>query len=413
MVERALVQLAGGVLFAVILPWLLRVALEPIQAGITAQQNAVIGTLVALGLGQFFLRGLTRFPGIRAINYVVPTFAMAYGVVLATFFLFRLDYSRVQFIASFGLCLAWYIGISVYRLDRRTLRIGLVPVGGTAVLHAIDNVEWVALTKPEAPLGELDGIVADLRADMSDEWERFLTECALAGVPVYHVKQIQESLTGRVEIEHLSENNFGSLIPGLAYLTIKQVFDVAAAAVVAAVLAPFGLIVALIIRWDTPGPILFRQERMGYRGRAFTVFKFRTMAHRTQGAGDALNEAITAAKDDRITRAGRFLRRTRIDELPQILNILRGEMSWIGPRPEAMVLSLWYERELPFYRYRHIVRPGISGWAQVNQGHVSGVDEVLWKLHYDFYYIKNLTPWLDLLIMFRTMSTVLTGFGSK
>ncbi|CAA9483913.1 MAG: Undecaprenyl-phosphate galactosephosphotransferase [uncultured Sphingomonadaceae bacterium] len=88
-------------------------------------------------------------------------------------------------------------------------------------------------------------------------------------------------------------------------------------------------------------------------------------------------------------------------------------MSWIGPRPEAMVLSLWYERELPFYRYRHIVRPGISGWAQVNQGHVAHVDEVMDKLHYDFYYIRNLTPWLDLLIIFRTMATVLTGFGSK
>jgi lipopolysaccharide/colanic/teichoic acid biosynthesis glycosyltransferase len=94
-----------------------------------------------------------------------------------------------------------------------------------------------------------------------------------------------------------------------------------------------------------------------------------------------------------------------------VLNIIRGEMSWIGPRPEAVALSLWYEAELPFYRYRHIVRPGITGWAQVKQGHVADVDEVLGKLHYDFYYIKNFSFWLDLLIVARTIRTVLSGFG--
>src|SRR5690606_16681183 len=107
------------------------------------------------------------------------------------------------------------------------------------------------------------------------------------------------------------------------------------------------------------------------------------------------------------------LRRSRIDELPQIYNILKGEMSWIGPRPEAEVLSQWYEAELPFYRYRHIVPPGITGWAQVNQGHVADLAEVNFKLHYDFYYIKNFSPWLDALIMFKTIQTVLSGFGSR
>ena len=99
--------------------------------------------------------------------------------------------------------------------------------------------------------------------------------------------------------------------------------------------------------------------------------------------------------------------------MPQILNILRGEMTWIGPRPEASTLSEWYEAEIPFYRYRHIVRPGITGWAQVNQGHVAAVEDVLQKLQYDFYYIKYFSPWLDMLIVFKTIRTVLTGFGSK
>src|SRR5690606_20196731 len=139
---------------------------------------------------------------------------------------------------------------------------------------------------------------------------------------------------------------------------------------------------------DSPGPVLFRQTRIGYRGAPFQVAKFRTMkASRTEC--DARQSAMTRDNDDRITRLGRLLRRSRIDELPQVLNILKGEMSWIGPRPEAEPLSKWYEAELPFYRYRHIVPPGITGWAQVNQGHVVELEEVMSKLHYDVYYIKN------------------------
>ena len=409
-----LLQLGGVIVFAVVLPWLLRILVEPVQASLDSQYNAGVGTMAALLGGQIFLRSLTSFPGIRGANYVVPTFAISYGTVLAVFFFLRLDYSRIQFIASFVLCIIWYIFVLRYRQRTVKLDIGIVPGGETRGLQLLGGVDWIMLDRPVRPEIRLDGIVADLRADLPEEWERFLAESALAGVPVYHHKQIAESLTGRVEIEHLSENNFGSLIPGLAYVTIKFVTDCIAAVVATIVLAPVMLATAVAIHLDSPGPILFRQRRMGYRGESFTVFKFRTMTDR-RGAepSDGRHDAITRVGDDRITRVGRFLRRSRIDELPQIFNILRGEMSWIGPRPEAVVLSEWYERELAFYRYRHIVRPGITGWAQVNQGHVAEVDEVLWKLHFDFYYIKNFTPWLDLLIVFRTVNTILTGFGSK
>jgi lipopolysaccharide/colanic/teichoic acid biosynthesis glycosyltransferase len=107
------------------------------------------------------------------------------------------------------------------------------------------------------------------------------------------------------------------------------------------------------------------------------------------------------------------LRQTRIDELPQIWNILKGEMSWIGPRPEAEVLSHWYAGEVPFYRYRHVVKPGVSGWAQTNQGHVAEVEEIEGKLQYDFYYIKYFSPALDILIVFKTLRTMATGYGAR
>jgi lipopolysaccharide/colanic/teichoic acid biosynthesis glycosyltransferase len=177
------------------------------------------------------------------------------------------------------------------------------------------------------------------------------------------------------------------------------------------VVLPVMGLVALAIRIDSRGPVLFRQARIGHAGKRITVYKFRTM--RPVTIEDARQSAMTADNDDRITRIGHFLRKTRIDELPQMFNILKWEMSWIGPRPEAEVLSVWYTSELPFYRYRHVVKPGISGWAQVSQGHVAEVAEVHEKLQYDFYYIKYFSPWLDLLILFRTIKTMASGFGAR
>jgi lipopolysaccharide/colanic/teichoic acid biosynthesis glycosyltransferase len=171
------------------------------------------------------------------------------------------------------------------------------------------------------------------------------------------------------------------------------------------------LICAAAIRLDGPGAILFRQKRVGHSGRSITVYKFRTMV--PVAIEDERDAAMTKVGDDRITRVGKVLRTLRLDELPQIFNILKWQMSWIGPRPEAEVLSVWYTDEIPFYRYRHVVKPGISGWAQVNQGHVAEVDEVHRKLQYDFYYIKYFSPWLDILILFRTIKIMLTGYGAR
>jgi lipopolysaccharide/colanic/teichoic acid biosynthesis glycosyltransferase len=176
------------------------------------------------------------------------------------------------------------------------------------------------------------------------------------------------------------------------------------------ILLPVMGVIAIAIRLDSKGPVLFRQERVGHRGRNITIYKFRTM-HELKRRGRRRDELMM--DEDRITRLGPLLRRHRLDELPQIFNILKWQMSWIGPRPEAELLSVWYAKEIPFYRYRHVVKPGISGWAQVNQGHVAGVDDVYVKLQYDFYYVKYFSPWLDLLIFLRTIKTMLTGFGSR
>jgi lipopolysaccharide/colanic/teichoic acid biosynthesis glycosyltransferase len=410
--HRVRFQLGVGLLAPVLIPYMIRYRFELRSGDLAALNNSLIGTTLALVAGYYAFRRVSHYPGVRASYHILPTFAATYGLALAVFFFARLDYSRLHFLTSFLVCVCWYY-IVYFKLQRQhRLTIGVVPYGDVRGLLDIREVHWITLSDPEREEAAYDAVVADLRSDIPDEWERFLADRALAGTLVMHVKQMEESLTGRVAIEHLSENNFGSLIPGIVYAKVKRVSDLAVSALLLPLLIPVFLLVALLIRLDSRGPILFRQERMGYRGERFRMYKFRSMRE----AGDfpdARMAAMTQDDDARVTRVGKYLRRYRIDELPQIVNIIKGEMSWIGPRPEAVPLSLWYEAELPFYRYRHIVRPGITGWAQVKQGHVADVGDVLWKLQYDFYYIKNFSFWLDVLIVARTVRTILSGFGAR
>lgn len=410
---RIRVQLLGGLLIAIVLPAMIRSSVDPRVLLSSNQQATMVAAAIAHILGFFAYRRMGNFPGVAAASYILPTFAMSYGAVLVMIFFFRFDYSRFQALGSFLLSVSWYFGLSLATRSLGPYRLAIIPGGEVDRIESVGGVNWFRLRSPSDVLDQVGGVVADLRADLSGDWERYIANCALSGVPVYHVKQISESLTGRVEIEHLSENTLGSLNPNHFYIKLKQMIDWSAALLVILLLSPLLLITAIAIRLDSKGPALYRQQRIGYRGQVFTVFKFRSMLLDSGHSGDERDRAITKSGDDRITRLGRLLRNSRIDELPQALNILRGEMSWIGPRPEAAVLSKWYESELPFYRYRHIVRPGITGWAQVNQGHVAAVNDVLEKLHYDFYYIKNFSPWLDVVIILRTIKTMTTGFGAR
>jgi len=406
-------QLLGGLLFATGLPLLVRTAIDPAVLTFHGNQLTLVGAAIAHILGYFIYRRLGTFPGLSASSFILPTFALTYGAVFVLFFVLRLDYTRFQAVGSFLGSIVWYFSMHAFMLRLEPYRLAIVPLGNVERLKSLGGVNWHVLPSPSATFAAVQGVVADLRADMPATWERFITQCVLSGVPVYHVKQVMESLTGRVEIEHLSENTLGSLNPNQAYLQLKQIMDWLAALAVLILASPLLLILAVAIRLESPGPALFKQKRVGYHGKIFTVYKFRTMRREQAGGVSAKELAITLEHDPRITRLGNILRRTRLDELPQLLNILRGEMSWIGPRPEAEVLSRWYDAELPFYPYRHIVRPGITGWAQVNQGHVADVNEVHEKLHYDFYYIKNISPWLDLVIVMRTIRIMITGFGAK
>jgi exopolysaccharide biosynthesis polyprenyl glycosylphosphotransferase len=191
---------------------------------------------------------------------------------------------------------------------------------------------------------------------------------------------------------------------------VKRTFDLAVGSVLMLLALPIMLIVGLMIAAEAPGPVIYRQERVGRRGRKFTLFKFRSMIVGAERDG---KPTWAGVNDARVTRVGRLLRKTRIDELPQLLNVVRGEMSLVGPRPERPEFVAMLSEQIPFYSIRHSVKPGITGWAQVRYYYTATVEDAAKKLEYDIYYVKNHSLLLDFLILLETVRVVLLGEGAR
>ena len=193
------------------------------------------------------------------------------------------------------------------------------------------------------------------------------------------------------------------------YAPIKRVFDLILATLTLPVWVVLGGLIWVAVKVDSPGPVIYRQERVGRRGGRFTLYKFRTMVEDAEADGPR----FAALADDRLTRVGRFLRKVRLDEVPQLWNVLRGDLSLVGPRPERPVFVEEYRTSLPFYGSRHLIRPGVTGWAQVNYGYTDDLADTFEKLTYDLYYVKNMSVWLDLQILGKSIWTVLSRFGAR
>jgi exopolysaccharide biosynthesis polyprenyl glycosylphosphotransferase len=233
-----------------------------------------------------------------------------------------------------------------------------------------------------------------------------LVDCAERGVTVTPMYRIFEALTGQVPVEHAGRNLAVVLpldrTPPALFDTLKRATDIVLGLVGLAVMALVAPLAVAAVWLESPGPIFYRQRRVGQGGREFELVKFRTMV----AAAEAEGPRWTAVGDPRVTRIGRLLRRLHLDELPQALNILRGEMSVVGPRPERPEFIAELERVIPFYRMRLSVRPGVTGWAQVNYRYGDSVEDALVKLRYDLYYIKHRSVLLDLTILARTFPHV-------
>jgi len=242
---------------------------------------------------------------------------------------------------------------------------------------------------------------------------RELLECRLAGVRITDLARYFERVHGQVPIESLKVS---WLIYGQGFRQnqlrsfVKRAFDLVVSGALIVVALPVVLLAALLIAVEGGGPIIYRQERVGLRGGTFTVLKLRTMSQDAEKDGRA---EWASPNDARVTRVGRWMRRTRIDELPQLLNVLRGDMSFVGPRPERPEFVAMLTEQIPFYAVRHSVKPGLTGWAQVRYSYGATVEQSVRKLEYDLYYVKNHTLLLDLVVLFETVRVVLLGEGAR
>jgi sugar transferase (PEP-CTERM system associated) len=239
-----------------------------------------------------------------------------------------------------------------------------------------------------------------------------LLDMKLNGVTFDHLASVYEELTGKIAVENLRPS-WLIFSPGFRkgrfLQTMKRAIDIMAGGFGLTVLAPVMGITALVVKYTSPGGALYRQQRVGLHGKVFTLCKFRSM----RSDAEAKSGAVWAQTNDpRITPIGRFMRKTRLDELPQLWNVLRGDMSLVGPRPERPEFVTSLTQQIPFYGQRHVVRPGLTGWAQVRYAYGASIEDSMEKLQYDLYYIKNLSIALDLFVIFSTIKTVILRRGN-
>jgi len=270
-----------------------------------------------------------------------------------------------------------------------------------------------SLTQTAKRLG-VDEIIVALTERRSGSMPlRELLDCKLAGVRVFDITTYFERMLGQIRVDFV---NAGWLIfgdgfnQGFTRSAIKRVFDLLCSLVLIVLSAPVMLFTAIAIKLESPGPVFYRQERVGANSKTFKVTKFRSM--RTDAEKDGKPQ-WASANDSRVTRVGGIIRRLRIDELPQLFNVLNGDMSLVGPRPERPFFVEQLTNEIPYYNVRHSIKPGVTGWAQVRYQYGSTVEDSQEKLQYDLYYVKNHSLFLDFVILFETVGVVLTGKGAR
>jgi sugar transferase (PEP-CTERM system associated) len=284
--------------------------------------------------------------------------------------------------------------------------IGTAMPGGKVLGPVASLREIVQATKP-------DRIVVGMTERRTRMPVRELLELRFAGHIIEEAASTYEKVCGRVCLKELRPSQLiysGELGPRRASMFYHTAINVVLAAIGVVTATPIMLLTALAVRLTSAGPVLYRQVRVGLNGRPFTLYKFRSM----RADAEAETGAVWASKDDpRVTPFGRIIRKLRIDEIPQLLNVLKGEMSVVGPRPERPEMVQSLSEKIPYYGHRHCVLPGITGWAQVNYKYGDTLEDVIQKLEYDLYYIKNMSPSLDSYIIFLTIKATLLSRGSQ
>ncbi len=399
--------------------------------------NSIVGSVSATLFASFYQRRLGPVTIPDGALYAIWSIFFGFAIFLLLIFVFQLPVSRRVTIVAFIMAIILFVLFHNVRRRFRQPCFVAIPGGRFDFQKADIPAKWHTLdtqfaekvlssrafkdhfTQDITAIADGDrvnGLVADLHHEHSSEWQRLMVRSVMSGYPVFHFRELEEKYTGKISIDFLSENQFGSTLPFKPYIQFKRVFEF----LLTVVLLPFLLLmmafIGIGILFTSGRPIFFKQERVGYRGKPFTILKFRTMENTLkvsesdngdEGPPDLLESDHDTAQ--MVTPIGRFLRKHRLDELPQFLNVLKGEISLVGPRPETVELVEHFHNKIKFFNYRHAVLPGITGWAQIKQGHVSTEAEAVEKLRYDFYYLKHFSPWLDFVILMRTFGVVIRG----
>ena len=405
--------MSSAILYRHILPW------EVPQVGPRVLPMLAFVVMAALGTSAVVLSlpgaGVLR-PGYgRGMAMVVVTVAAVALMVLAT----RIYFSRSLLVVTIGI---WAITVLMHRAVRRNR-----PWSEPMVVFSSDqtiiselkqapHAEVRAVIDPSShpdpnPLDPDVTLVVDMGVAHSPEVATLVSGHDLAGRVVKPLISVYEEHTERVPLPHLLEawQLTTTLHRVRNWLWGKRWFDLMAVLATSPLWVPVVAVVAVAVRVSSPGPVLFRQIRVGKAGELFTMYKFRTMRRDAEAEGPRFAEV----RDPRLVRGGSFLRRFRLDEIPQLWNVLAGDMSLVGPRAEQAPFVEEFSQQIPFYSQRHLLRPGITGWAQINTSYAADLEGTIRKLAYDLYYIKHVSPLLDLRILWTSVWTVITGSGSR
>jgi len=379
------------------------------SAGLFQQAWPVMALLAAAYVGAWVLSSkFERYPFLNQFEAALVSVSVTLVPAGGLFAAMPGSPINVLALSATAGSVGWYLADKFLHRYRKS-RLLVLPGGVTDRLLAIPGVSVEKETGWSR--GALDGIVADLHESLSD-YEAFWADHSMKGVPTYHAGYIYELLTARVLLGASCKASVD--VPTRRYYVpypyLKRTMDLLLIGLSLPITLPVVALTALAIRLESSGPVLFWQERIGREGKTFQMAKFRSMYHGNPGED---GNVFADEDDDRVTTVGRFIRKVRIDELPQFWNVLKGEMSLIGPRPEQVGLAEEFTDGMTLYAYRHLVRPGITGWAQVLQGYAADAEGTRRKMEHDLYYVKHQSVTLDLLITYLTVKTILTGFGAR
>ena len=404
------------------LAYLISQALE--RSGLATHDfsRTVLACIIPYAWAAHLIYGGAHMPTAERVGMLLVTTSVPFLLTPLGFALLQVPYSRGAVLLTLALTLLWFLagerGAQRQRdskwvyLDDSTLTQMDKLLGHMG--QQIELIRWPQhwAATPELCPAALDvqgALIGPAHKDVANNspWHQTLTTLKLRHIRLYSPQAIAEAITGRVCTDTL-QNELWQPDGNPAYDMVKRLIDLTLVLITLPLSLPLALLVGLAVKVDSPGPALFSQLRTGLHGQVFRIYKFRSMRHSTEHAAQ-----FAQTQDPRITRLGHFLRRSRLDEIPQLWNVLRGQMSLIGPRPEQETFVRKFAELLPSYPYRHLVRPGLTGWAQVQQGYAANTDETAIKLSYDLYYVTHYSLAMDLLIVLKTIRTVLTGQGAR